>query len=104
VPSSAQKEAESLRRERALAKLREQRKSCSFNTARSTLELWGFTISEKKGRPAIAFRFERTVIMGSFHRPHGKDDMDKGAVAYIISAIEEASVLIEEREGREKEN
>jgi hypothetical protein len=81
------------KRERLLAQLREQRRSCSYEKAVAALKAWGFIVTRRPGNPSQAWTF-RNLRPVSFHKPHGKDDMDRGAIAGIISAIEEAQVLL----------
>jgi len=40
----------------------------------------------------MVWSYEDLVV--SYHRPHGKKDLDKGAVAQIILAIEEVEVRL----------
>lgn len=91
------------KRRRLLAKLIEQKRSCSFGTAVAALKAWGLTPTERKGNPAVAWQFRDTGIMTSFHRPHGAEDMDKGAVAHIISVIEEVQAWLANEETRRRE-
>jgi hypothetical protein len=80
------------KREALLKKLREQKRSCSYEMAVKVLKAWGFECTQRPGNPAHAWSYEDIQI--SFHKPHGKADMDKGAVAHIINAIEDVRELL----------
>jgi hypothetical protein len=62
------------------------------------LKAWGFKSTERPGNPAHAWNYKDIQI--SFHRPHGTADMDKGAVARIIDAIEDVKELLRQEKSQ----
>jgi hypothetical protein len=87
------------KREELLRKLREQKRSCSFEMAVKVLKAWGFVGTQRPGNPAHAWSYGDIQL--SFHKPHGTADMDKGAVARIIEAIEEVKERLAQEKSKE---
>jgi hypothetical protein len=81
------------RKEKLIARLKNNPKDFTFDEMRNLLELLGFEISQKGKTSGSRVRFKKGDVPISLHKPHPRKELLEYQIKYVLDALEREGLL-----------